>query len=369
MNHIPPFKLQKRRKSIVQIEPLIRERKPHHRLGYTRLKYSPFFLFLIQQSINQPTCFVMRNSEPKQKVLDRKLAFRVTDEPICYHVACAMENNGRTNTTKYGVHVHCSQLLADNTFYFRIDKTSKTFINDMAPTNLADELATQVGSVLDRIVLKVTRTGEILSIENFNAIAGRWSDLRKKIREQYASDYVARLIQLADRSLASKETLLLRLSKNWFMSVYFNALYQNHNQSFMLIRPVSFPILSRASPVYFEVKQTLEEHYTENNAIRLILKGQPKDARSKADLENDLNEPYYGLDEALPPAEGSYRGLYALDPVHHGIHLAYVECALDLSRKRKVTVMVTSQNETPYELPTRKRKSPMEIEDITSKGR
>jgi hypothetical protein len=69
--------------------------------------------------------------------------------------------------------------------------------------------------------------------------------------------------------------------------------------------------------------------------------GELSDPRAKADFENESRLPFYGLDNTVPKATGSYRSKYLLNPKNNTIDTLFLECDIALDIPKKVTIVIS----------------------------
>jgi hypothetical protein len=295
----------------------------------------------------------VETSEIKQKVSKNTLLYKGMPHKIDYGIMYTIDLNNNVDTIKYEASVQCLEIFPDNNALFLITRTSKTYINDVEPDLVADVLATQIAGILYPIILKVNDKGEIFSIENFQAIKDRWVAKQPEILKYYQGELVEKYLHLTGLSLEDENILLHRLSTDWFLCTYFNGIYQHHISTIKTEKWISFPLIGKSKPVVFKATQSIEEYYTEDNRLQLNINGELADERCKADLENELNFPYFGMNGAMPMATGKYKAQYYLDPSFHAVDMAYLECEIDLKEKKRVTVLIASLNAPKYKLPNK----------------
>jgi hypothetical protein len=310
----------------------------------------------------------VETSETKQKVSLHTLLYKGMPHKMNYGIMYTIDVNNNVDTIKYEASVQCLEIFPNNNAIFLINRTSKTYINDVEPELIADILATKVAEVLYPMLLKTNDKGKILSIQNFQAIKERWAAKQQEILTYYQGELVEKYLHLTGLSLQDENVLLHSLSTDWFLCTYFNTIYQHSVTTAKTEKWVSFPLLGKSEPVVFKATQSIEEHYTEDNLLQLNIKGELADERCKADLENELNFPYFGMNGAMPMATGSYRAQYYLDPVFYAVDMAYLECEIELEEKKRVTVLIASLNAPKYKV-TNENNYSFATEEVIEKKR
>ncbi|NHN27601.1 hypothetical protein FIA58_018120 [Flavobacterium jejuense] len=271
-----------------------------------------------------------------------KLSLKPTQNKINYGVMYTIKSGNEENTLKFEVSVIYKGKNEKDNLVFEVDKISKTFINDEEVNTIADELAIKTSDVLYPLEVNITEEGKWIGVNNYKEINKRWEQIKEKILDEYEGEWVERYLLLNEKTLGNEDDLLGSLQKDWFLNSYFNTIYVYYSHKFKFQTSTTFPILSNCKSVSYDIEQKIEEYLDEYNLIRIEQKGELKEERSKADLENEMNIPYYGV---LYPnrdiAKGNYRSLYFLNGKTNLIESLFLECSIELEVMKEIQVVVS----------------------------
>ena len=271
-----------------------------------------------------------------------KLLLKPTQNKMNYGVMYTIKSGNEENTLKFEVSiVYKGKTISDNNI-FEIDRISKTFINDEEVNTIADELAVKASEVLYPLEVVVTNEGKWIEINNYKEINKRWKKVKAKILDEYEGEWVERYLMLNEKTLENEDYLLDSLKKDWFLNSYFNTIYVYYSHKLKFQTNTTFPVLPNCKSVSYDIEQKVEEYLDVNNLIRIEQKGELKEERSKADLENEMDIPYYGI---LYPnqdmAKGKYRSLYFLNGNTNLIESLFLECSIELAVEKEIQVVVS----------------------------
>ncbi len=293
------------------------------------------------------TTYILDSQQP---TTPKTLVYKCLLHPIDYGVMYTIEVDGKIDTIKFETKVLCRQLPA-NVYCYTITRLTKTFINDTEPDLLIDVLAIKVAAILYPLRLIVSAGGDIIAIENFADIKTRWVTTQQDIQKKYKGELVEKYLQLITLSLQDENTVLRSILADWFLCAFFNSIYQSDDTTFNTEKWVSFPLVAKSSAVLFKATQNIQQHYTEDNLINLNIEGEIADARCKADFEDELNYPHFALQQAMPMAIGKYNAQYYLSPYNHAVETIYLQCEINLTKKKIVTVLICNLKSTAYQIP------------------
>lgn len=271
-----------------------------------------------------------------------KLGLKPSQIKSNYGVMYTITSGEETNTVKFETSVIFKERTVKNTYIYEIDRVSETYINDEEATSLADELAEKTSKVLYPLKIEVDNEGKWIEINNYNEIYNRWEKTKEKILSEYEGEWVEKYLKENQETIESEGRLQTALSKDWFLNSYFASIYvyYTHKYQFEVIKP--FPILVNCNSVNYKVKQKINEYLDEHNLIKIEQNGNLEDERSKTDLQNEMNIPYYAtLYPNQDIAEGTFRSLYFLNGKSNLIESLFLECSINLDIEKKIQVVVS----------------------------
>jgi hypothetical protein len=289
------------------------------------------------------------NGEPEAVPLKKAILangfnvpFQQLSEKRDYGVICTIENGNEIYSLKYEVSVKLLDTDINGYSFFKIDRTSKVYINDIEADTIANELAEKVSSVLYPLQVVVDQEGEWGAIHNFEEIKERWGESRAEILEAYPGEETEKYLALYEKNLVSNQTLSNALSKDWFIRAFFNGVHTGYTSKLSFEGYAYFPFIAKSDDIMFDVEQKIGEYLDENHLINIDIKGILKDDRTKAYFEYDLDLTNNPLTDQ--EVDGSYRAKYFLNPNNYSIETLFVECTIALDVPQKFTVMATNLN-------------------------
>jgi len=199
--------------------------------------------------------------------------------------------------------------IQDESIIFKLDRADEIFINDKAPDNFMDQLALETSKVIYPLEMGFLNDGNIKNIQNFHEITNRWLLAKKKIKEYYKGELVDKYLSLINNSLKFEEKLINKLSKDWFLYLYFKPL----SNDIYTEKYFQFPTAGKALPVNYQITQKIEER-SDTEDILIKIKGKIKDDRCALDLEQELDYPYFkSIDKNEKDLEGNCDITYILN--------------------------------------------------------
>lgn len=270
--------------------------------------------------------------------------FSVPFQPLSgkFGIICTVVNGANEHTLKYEVSVTWISTDKNSFSFYKIDRLSKIYIDDIEADTIANELAEKTSSVLYPLIVVVDHEGEFVDVHNFQEIKERWENKLPEILEVYSGEEVERYLALFGQNLKSKETLNLSLSYDWFIRAFFNGIHTEYTSKLSFKACMYFPFLAKNDDLKFRVEHKIDEYLDENNLINISIKGELEDDRTKADFEYDLDLPNNPVTDQN--VEGSYRAKYFLNPNNYSIETLFVECTIALDVPQRFTVMATNLN-------------------------
>jgi len=258
-----------------------------------------------------------------------------------YGVLKTIQSDDKETTIKYKISIHFHPKDEENNTYVTIDIESETFINDIQPDLIAEELALACSSTLYPLVLKVDAHRLVQSICNHEEILKRWEHKKNNELTYYQGETVEAYLNLFEASLKSKRHLLGCIKNDWLFAAYFQDIYTIYGINDSKMRQTNFPIVPSAAGVQYDVKQKASQ-FVKDNRIKIEVKGLCSDLRTKADFKNKAR--FSSAITNQPTVNGKYRALYFLESETHTIQTAYVQCSLTVDAPKEITVSISKIN-------------------------
>ena len=212
------------------------------------------------------------------------------------------------NEIRYKLDVEYLKNTNTSTLY-RIGRAQDLFINDKAPDNFMDQLAFETSKIIYPLEIGFLNDGSINHIQNFDEITSRWLQAKKKIKEYYKGELVDKYLNLINNTLKFEEKLMRKLTKDWFLYMYFKPL----SKDIYTEKYFQFPTAGKALPVNYEITQKIEER-SDAEDILIKIEGKIKDDRCALDLEQELDYPYFkSIDINEKDLEGNCAITYTLN--------------------------------------------------------
>jgi hypothetical protein len=107
-------------------------------------------------------------------------------------------------------------------YLFRLDQEKQVLLNDKSPSQLVDCMMKRLGNSLYPAILRVSSSGKIKNIENFDQIKDRWQNESDNILNEMPSCSIKQYLNLARKNLKDEKSFLQAFSRNTFILLYFN---------------------------------------------------------------------------------------------------------------------------------------------------
>jgi len=325
----------------------------------------------LKEFILPPEGFILKNGkeiwanndEVEPEILKEpvygKLSFAPPENDLTYGVLKTLTTGKKETTIKYKVSLRFYPEDSDGEFFVSVDKISKTYINDQEPDLIADEMALACTDVLYPLVLQLDKNRSILQIHNHKDLLKRWDKKRNNELQYFQGEVADNYFDRFEQSLQSKEYLLHKLKNDWFFVTFFNKIYTVYDNKSNIEQEINFPILPHTKEVQYTIDQ-LADRYLVNNRVKIKIKGECTDPRSKTELESKIYFPAVDATEE-GQVEGDFKGAYFLDPRDNHIQFGYIECGLSLNEPKGMNITI-SETEMKQDEEHRHAKYVMEAE-------
>ncbi len=275
-------------------------------------------------------------------ILDREhqLLLKPKDFKGKYGCMITFEDKKSKTDLRYKLTIEFLGKTDEFTNLFRISRLPEFYLNDKAAEDFLDELAYEVSNSIYPLEIKTRRNGEILSFNNHDEVVSRWNETKKKLQKKYKGELVSKYIKLTDDTLRSEDRFFDKMSKDWFLQLYFAPLYQQYGHNYMVESEIKYPIAGNALPVNYDTKIKLEDLENESSKDMILkIKGNIRDDRCALDIEQELDTPYYAKINAKEKSlKGTCDITYLLDK-KTGIVEGYEGCFdTKFTKEKKITV-------------------------------
>jgi hypothetical protein len=218
-----------------------------------------------------------------------------------YGLTILFGDGDAANEIKYELAVTYLGLTPENTLLYKLERRSPVYINELIPELVADQLAYEVGKVFYPLNIETGKDGKFLAIQNLEEIRKRWPAVRAAVTAYFEGDFTTRYLQIMDEKLADDGAIQICLRDDWFIQVYFQAIYKSYTESLRIETQLSFPNLEPMTSGYRTIEQ-VRERTNHFGAIELEHNGL---------LEQEENQ----------ENTGAYQAKYILHPVSKAIQI------------------------------------------------
>ena len=220
----------------------------------------------------------------------------------------------QNNTIKYTTSIKWLAL-KDDKITVEINRTSDMYVNDKSSElTVANNLAVRTSAALYPLILSYDANGNIIEVENFDEIQKRWETVKKELQQDFHGEGLDRYIYKNNQRYRSTDALAHALNNDCFLNMLFNNIIYTEYLKDTAIKDFHFPYIQNTMAIKNTVK--LHKYIDDNGTICVHFDGTLTDKRSKSDLKNESNYPYY---TNSPLAKGQCFGTYFIDPVYNNI--------------------------------------------------
>lgn len=162
------------------------------------------------------------------KILEKEnlLHFDVVNFRKKYKVEIIIEENPEERTwLSYEVSVENLEILPSGNYlcYFT---TGNFLINRKEPDLVMEQLANKCRKPFEIMVFIVSKSGEILEINNHPDIIERWEVVKKRLKIEYAGKEFEKYVSVMDTVIYNREVFLSKIKQDIFISQFFFPIYE-----------------------------------------------------------------------------------------------------------------------------------------------
>lgn len=182
---------------------------------------------------------------------------------------------------KNKIHYEVDAVYIKNDFNFKIIQINRkqVYVNNKMPDVAVEQLLDKIAQNMFPIALRISDTGEIKAIANFEEIKQRWLINKDELTDYYKKEYSDAIIKKADLYFNNERELMEMLSNNWFFNLFFKRIYRNFPEKKEIQYTTKLPFLSKRL-VEYQITQTLQDHYTKSGKVIINHTGKIIDHRT-----------------------------------------------------------------------------------------
>lgn len=269
------------------------------------------------------------------------LVFQPENSLMRYGVMITIENGDNQNELKYDASVRW--IREDNGFhFFEIDRISKLFLNEEEVNEIADLLAYKTSKVLYPMTVSVDQQGKFYNVENADIFKERWNNVKEEVYKEFEGEIVDEYCLKIERILDEPNALLIYIKNDYFIRTLFLGIYQKFNQNYQTEIVETFPIINNAVEPSYKIEVEVDPLKDEYDLINISGNGTLHDERSRYDFIN--GSPFSIITEDNPQMnnDGNFRLQYFLNGETQLPEVLYLECDINLDKKKKISVVITA---------------------------
>ncbi|MCW3169057.1 hypothetical protein OMO38_11035 [Chryseobacterium sp. 09-1422] len=269
------------------------------------------------------------------------LVFQPENSFLKCSTVITIENDTRKNELKYDVSV--TWIKQENGLHiFEVDRISNLFLNEEEVNEIADLLAYKTSKVLYPMTVSVDQQGKFYNVENADIFKERWNNVKEEVYKEFEGEIVDEYCLKIERILDEPNALLIYIKNDYFIRTLFLGIYQKFNQNYQTEIVETFPIISNAVEPSYKIEVEVDPLKDEYNLINISGNGTLHDERSRYDFIT--GSPFSIITEDNPQMnnDGNFRLQYFLNGETPLPEVLYLECDINLEKKKKISVVITA---------------------------
>ncbi|VXC12880.1 MULTISPECIES: hypothetical protein [Chryseobacterium] len=286
---------------------------------------------------------------PRTAVADKKklvklghgnrLVFQPENSFLKYGVLITIENNEKKNEIKYNTSVRWVKY--ENGFhFFEIDRISNLFLNEEEVNEIADLLAYKTSQVLYPMQISVDQRGKFSNVENTDVFKERWNDIKDEVYKEFEGEIVDEYCQKIEKVLDEPSSLFIFIKNDYFIRTLFFGIYQKFNQDYLTEMTETFPVINNAIEPSFKIEVEIDPLKDDYDLINISGNGKLYDERSRYDFINGAPFSLIIEENTVMNDDGNFRLQYFLNGETQLSESLYLECDINLERRKKISVVV-----------------------------
>lgn len=286
---------------------------------------------------------------PRHAVIDKSRLVKFSDANTLkfnpenyfakYAVAIKIENGEKLNEIKYDTSVNWLKT-ENNLHYFEVDRLSKVFINDEEVNEIADLLAYKASKVLYPLTISVDFNGKFNIIENLEVFKKRWNITKEEIYKDFEGEIVDEYLEKIEKIINEPEIISSLIKNDYFLRTLFFGVYQKYGDKYCIIGEEGFPIVKNAIEPNYQIKIEIDPLKDDYDLISISGNGKLYDERSRYDFINGAPFSLIIEENTVMNDDGNFRLQYFLNGETQLSESLYLECDINLERRKKISVVV-----------------------------
>ncbi|SHE82463.1 hypothetical protein [Chryseobacterium sp. OV279] len=272
------------------------------------------------------------------------LVFQPENSFYRYGVSINMESNDRKNELKYETSVRWLKK-ETKLHFFEIDRTSNLFLNEEEVNEIADLLAYKTSKVLYPLQISVDEQGKFNAVENISVFKERWAAVKEEVYKEFEGETVDSYCEKIEKIIDEPEVISLYLKNDYFIRTLFFGAYQSFGQDYETELTESFPVVDNPVEPKYEIKLEIDPLKGESGLVNIEGEGRLNDERSTYDFINKAPFSMIIEDNPVMNHEGNFRIVYYLNGQNLLVKSMYLECDLQLEKKKKISVVIAMLTE------------------------
>ncbi|KMQ65441.1 hypothetical protein ACM46_05965 [Chryseobacterium angstadtii] len=270
-----------------------------------------------------------------------KVVFQPQNSFKKYGVTITIENDDHKNELKYEMSVRW--LKTENKLhYFDIDRTSALYLNEEEVNEIADLLAYKTSQVLYPLQISVDEQGKFSAVENLSVFKERWPAVKEEVYKEFDGETVDHYCEKIEKVIYEPDAIDLYLKNDYFIRTLFFGIYQSFGQNYQTETAESFPIVNNPVEPRYKVQLEIDPLKDEYNLIHIEGEGKLNDERTVYDFMNKAPFSMIIDDDPVMNHEGDFRITYHLNGETSLSESMYLECDIQLEKKKKISVVVAA---------------------------
>ncbi|MGG5208460.1 LysM peptidoglycan-binding domain-containing protein [Chryseobacterium sp. MIQD13] len=256
-----------------------------------------------------------------------------------YGTTITIENGEYKNELKYETSVRWLKK-EGGLHFFEIDRTSNLYLNEEEVNEIADLLAYKTSKVLYPLQISVDEQGKFNDVENLSVFKERWSAVKEEVYKEFDGETVDTYCEKIEKVIFEPDAMVLYLKNDYFIRTLFFGIYQRFGPDYQIEMDESFPVVNNPVEPKYEIKLEIDPLKGESDLVNIEGEGRLNDERSAYDFINKA--PFSMIIEDNPVM--NHKGNFRIVAYLHGETLLlksmYLECSIDLEKKKKISIVV-----------------------------
>lgn len=272
------------------------------------------------------------------------LIFQPENSFIRYGTTITIENDDHKNELKYETSVRWLKK-EKQLHFFEIDRTSNLYLNEEEVNEIADLLAYKTSKVLYPLQISVDEKGKFNDIENLSVFKERWPAVKEEVYKEFDGETVDTYCEKIEKVINEPDAMNLYLKNDYFIRTLFFGAYQSFGQDYETEITESFPVVDNPVEPKYKIKLEVDPLKGETGLVNIEGEGKLNDERSIYDFINKAPFSMIIEDSPVMNHEGNFRLVYYLNGQNLLIKSMYLECDIQLEKKKKISVVIAALTE------------------------